>query len=108
MKPANSNHQTGALEKTDALDFHDHAVEADAPHDRHMEPDASTEKRAPRDGMSKESVMFKIEKCTRVRDEVYDVENKGRYFVAKVKDHNGRVVKEMIVDKLSGGIRFIR
>ena len=39
---------------------------------------------------------------------VYGLENKGRYFTAGVLDKKGKVVNEILVDKLNGGVKFIR
>jgi len=39
---------------------------------------------------------------------VYGLENKGRYFTARVLDKKGKVVNEILVDKLNGGVKFIR
>ena len=63
----------------------------------------------PRDGMSEESAKFLIGKCAHNRAyKVYGLENKGRYFTAKVIDPKGNVVNEILVDKLTGRVKFIR
>lgn len=67
------------------------------------------EKPKPRDGMSAESAKFLIGKCTNnTAFKVYGLENKGRYFTAKVIDPKGKVVNEILVDKLNGRVKFIR
>lgn len=64
---------------------------------------------APRDGMSAESAKFLIGKCTGNKSyKVYGVENEGRYYHASVRDSKGKVVNELLVDKLNGNVKFIR
>ena len=63
----------------------------------------------PRDGMSDESAKFLIGKCAnKTGYKVYGLENKGRYFTAKVMDQKGNMVSELLVDKLNGNVKFIR
>ena len=64
---------------------------------------------SPRDGMSAESAKFLIGQCANnTAYKVYGLENKGRYFTAKVLDRKGKVVNELLVDKLNGHVKFIR
>ena len=63
----------------------------------------------PRDGMSAESAKYLIGQCPSNKGyKVYGLENKGRYFTAMVLDQKGNMVKELLVDKLNGNVRFIR
>ena len=63
----------------------------------------------PRDGMSAESAMFEIGKCNQSGSyKVYRMTNKGRYFIARVLDKEGKLVNEIMVDKLNGRVRFFR
>ena len=63
----------------------------------------------PRDGMSDESAKFLIGQCANnAAYKIYGLENKGRYFTARVLDKKGKVVDEILVDKLSGRVKFIR
>ena len=63
----------------------------------------------PRDGMSAESAKFLIGQCANNKAyKVYGLENKGRYFTAKVLDRKGKTVNELLVDKLNGHVKFIR
>ena len=67
------------------------------------------EQLSPRDGMSADSAKFLIGKCANNRNyKVYGIENKGRYFTAKIQDKNGKIVNELLVDKLNGTVKFIR
>jgi hypothetical protein len=67
------------------------------------------EQSTPRDGMSAESARFLIGQCTNnTAYKVYGLENKGRYFTARVLDKKGKVVNELLVDKLNGHVKFIR
>jgi hypothetical protein len=67
------------------------------------------EQPSPRDGMSEESAQFLIGKCTKNTSyKVYGLENKGRYFTAKVLDRKGKIINELLVDKLNGNVKFIR
>jgi hypothetical protein len=62
----------------------------------------------PRDGMSLESAKLAIGRCADNSGyEIHHMENKGRYFTAKVMDSKGRQVKELLVDKLNGKVQFI-
>jgi hypothetical protein len=63
----------------------------------------------PRDGMSDKSATFLIGQCANnTAYKVYGLENKGRYFTARVLDKKGKVVNELLVDKLNGHVKFIR
>jgi len=67
------------------------------------------EESIPRDGMSVASARFLIGKCANnIPYKISGIENKGRYFTAKVLDQKGNVVNELLVDKLSGQVKFIR
>ena len=69
----------------------------------------SEEQPNPRDGMSAESAKFLIGRCANNTGyKVYGLENKGRYFTAKVLDQKGNMVSELLVDKLNGHVKFIR
>jgi hypothetical protein len=39
-------------------------------------------------------------------DGTVDLENKGRYYVAKIISHNGRVLRQLLVDKQTGEVRL--
>ena len=59
--------------------------------------------------MSAESAKFLIGKCPGAKTyKVYGIENEGRYFHANVLDAKGKVVNELLVDKLNGNVKFIR
>jgi hypothetical protein len=63
----------------------------------------------PREGMSLESAKFAIGRCTgNSQFEIHNIENKGRYFTARVMDSKGRQVNELLVDKLNGRVQFLR
>jgi hypothetical protein len=63
----------------------------------------------PRDGMSLESAKRAIGRCAdNSQFEIHRIENKGRYFTAKVMDSKGKPVNEILVDKLNGRVRFLR
>jgi hypothetical protein len=63
----------------------------------------------PREGMSLESAKFAIGRCKgNSQFEIHDIENKGRYFTARVMDSKGRQVNELLVDKLNGRVQFLR
>ena len=63
----------------------------------------------PREGMSMESAKFVIGRCKgNSQFEIHDIENKGRYFTARVMDSKGRQVNELLVDKLNGRVQFLR
>ena len=63
----------------------------------------------PRDGMSDESAKFLIGQCANnTAYKIYGLENRGRYFTARVLDKKGKVVNELLVDKLNGHVKFIR
>ena len=67
------------------------------------------EQSTPRDGMSAESAKFLIGQCANnTAHKVYGLENKGRYFTARVLDKKGNVVNELLTDKLNGHVKFIR
>jgi hypothetical protein len=66
----------------------------------------SAERSIPREGMSAESARFLIGQCENYK--IQGIENKGRYFQARVLDHKGKVVNELLVDKLNGNIKFTR
>jgi hypothetical protein len=62
-----------------------------------------------REGMSMESAKFAIGRCKgNSQFEIHDLENKGRYFTARVMDSKGRQVNELLVDKLNGRVQFLR
>ena len=62
-----------------------------------------------RDGMSLESAKLAIGRCGGNSDyKIHDIENKGRYFTAKIMDSKGKHVNELLVDKLNGSVRFLR
>jgi hypothetical protein len=72
-------------------------------------PQESAAHAMPRDGMSDESAKFLIGKCANNTGyKVYGLENKGRYFTAKILDQKGNMVSELLVDKLNGHVKFIR
>jgi hypothetical protein len=72
-------------------------------------PQESVAHAMPRDGMSAESAKFLIGGCeNNTGYKVYGLENKGRYFTAKVLDQKGSMVSELLVDKLNGHVKFIR
>jgi hypothetical protein len=72
-------------------------------------PLGSEEQSNPRDGMSAESAKFLIGRCaSNTGYKVYGLENRGRYFTAKVLDQKGKMVSELLVDKLNGNVKFIR
>ena len=72
-------------------------------------PQEFAELSVPRDGMSAESAKFLIGKCANNKMyKIYGIENKGRYFTAKVLNKKGNVVNEILVDKLNGHVKFIR
>ena len=63
----------------------------------------------PRDGMSLESAKFAIGRCAGDSHyEIRSIENKGRYFTAKIMDSRGKQVNELLVDKLNGKVQFLR
>jgi hypothetical protein len=63
----------------------------------------------PREGMSLESAKYVISRCKGSSQfEIHDIENKGRYFTARVMDSKGRQVNELLVDKLNGRVQFLR
>ena len=63
----------------------------------------------PREGMSLESAKFAIDRCAgNSQYEIHSIENKGRYFTAKIKDSKGKQVNELLVDKLNGRVQFLR
>ena len=62
-----------------------------------------------RDGMSLESAKLAIGRCEGNNQyEIHRIENKGRYFTAKVMDSKGKQVNELLVDKLNGRVQFLR
>ena len=68
-----------------------------------------SEEVVPRDGMSSESAKFTISRCMDGREySIQGMENQGRYFTAKVMDSRGRPVNEILVDKLTGRVQFLR
>ncbi|MGD8970757.1 MAG: thioredoxin family protein [Desulfobacterales bacterium] len=72
-------------------------------------PQESVAHAMPRDGMSAESAKFLIGRCANHTGyKIYGLENKGRYFTAKVLDQKGNTVNELLVDKLNGHVKFIR
>ena len=63
----------------------------------------------PREGMSLESAKLAIGRCADNKQcEIHGIENKGRYFAAKVMDSKGKLVNELLVDKLNGRVKFLR
>ncbi len=63
----------------------------------------------PRDGMSLDSAKFIMGRCTDDEQyEIHGIENKGRYFIAKIVNTSGTVVNELLVDKLNGTVKFLR
>jgi len=63
----------------------------------------------PREGMSLESAKFAISRCAgNSQYEIHSIENKGRYFTAKIVDSKGKQVNELLVDKLNGRVKFLR
>jgi hypothetical protein len=63
----------------------------------------------PRDGMSLESAKFAIGRCAgNSQYEIHSIENKGRYFTAKIMNSRGKQVNELLVDKLNGKVQFLR
>ena len=63
----------------------------------------------PREGMSLESAKFAIGRCKgNSQFEIHNIENKGRYFTARVMDSKGKQVNELLVDKLNGRVQFLR
>jgi hypothetical protein len=63
----------------------------------------------PREGMSLESAKFAIGRCAgNSQYEIHSIENKGRYFTAKIMDSKGKQVNELLVDKLNGRVQFLR
>jgi len=73
------------------------------------EKEKSSYKLNPRDGMSLESAKLAIGKCAdNSQFKIHRIENKGRYFTAKVRDSKGKQVNSILVDKLSGKVQFLR
>lgn len=78
--------------------------------------DEATEPSAPRgltsgtrEGMSPGTAKFLIGRCGDQKDyEIYGIQNRGRYFIAKILNAKGKVVNEVLVDKLNGKVRFLR
>ena len=63
----------------------------------------------PREGMSMESAKFAIGRCAgNSQYEIHSIENKGRYFTAKILDSKGKQVNKILVDKLNGKVQFLR
>lgn len=63
----------------------------------------------PRDGMSLESAKLAVGRCAgNSQYEIHSIENRGRYFTAKVMDSKGKQVNEILVDKLNGSVQFLR
>jgi hypothetical protein len=63
----------------------------------------------PRDGMSLESAKFAIGQCAgNSQYEIHSIENKGRYYTAKIMDSKGEQINELLVDKLTGKVQFLR
>lgn len=87
----------------------DDDIEVNIPENAKEIPRESSEQLSPRDGMSAESAKFLIGECANNKGlKVYGIENEGRYFRAKVIDRKGKVVNELLVDKLNGNVKFIR
>ena len=64
---------------------------------------------SPRDGMSSQTAAFQIGCCPNSKGyQIERLENKGRYFTARVCDKKGKLVNELLVDKLTGKVKFIR
>ena len=73
------------------------------------EQDEKRDQSEPRDGMSSESAIFQIGKRIHKQELRIDgVENKGRYYIAKILDKRGKAINEIMVDKLNGRVKFIR
>ena len=73
------------------------------------EEETSTFGSNPREGMSLESAKFAIGRCAgNSQYEIHSLENKGRYFTAKILDSKGKQVNEILVDKLNGKVQFLR
>lgn len=64
------------------------------------------------DGMGTGTARFVIErKLPDNIDELYhieDLENKGRYYLAKIIGENGRVINQLLVDKQNATIHFLK
>ena len=79
------------------------------PHPAKNKEDKGFPELKPRDGMSLESAKFAIGQCSgNSRYEIQSIENKGRYYTARIMDSKGRQVNEILVDKLNGKVRFLR
>ena len=73
------------------------------------EKEKSSFELTPRDGMSFESAKLAIGRCANNSQfDIHRIENKGRYFTAKIMDSKGKQVNEILVDKLNGRVRFLR
>jgi hypothetical protein len=73
------------------------------------EGEISSHEPIPRDGMSLESAKLAIGRCANNSEyEIHGIKNEGRYFTAKIMDSKGRQVNQLLVDKLSGRVRFLR
>ncbi|MGD1968096.1 MAG: hypothetical protein PVH74_16840 [Desulfobacterales bacterium] len=84
-------------------DYHVEAQPAETEDGKHFA------KSPPRDGMSPESAKFAIGRCAGNNQyEIQGIENKGRYFTAKIMDSKGHEVNQLLVDKLNGKVRFLR
>ena len=95
--------------KSDSKNENDNGIEAKISGNAEEESREFAEQSTPRDGMSAESAKFLIGACANNKGlKVYGIENEGRYFRAKVLDRKGKVVNELLVDKLNGNVKFIR
>ena len=86
------------------------------------EPDANSQVRQPEipegsevdvdflDGMSTGTARFVIDRKvtgdTLKNYEIKDLENKGRYYLAKIVDANGEVTDTVLIDKLNRTVHF--
>ena len=90
--------------KSESEQFDNFDVQPAEAEDRISSYESST-----RDGMSLESAKLAIGRCANnSRFEIHCIENKGRYFTAKVMDSKGKQVNELLVDKLNGRVKFLR
>ena len=99
------------MEKSKSLSEHETNKNAEVNNSeiKQDNPLGSEEQPIPREGMSAESAKFLIGGCSNNTGyKVYGLENKGRYFTAKVLDQKGNMVSELLVDKLNGHVKFIR
>lgn len=64
-----------------------------------------------RDGMSEGTATLVIDQTINDKDaEEYSIEaleNKGRYYTARIVNCDGKVIQRLLVDKQSGSVRFL-